>query len=885
MAISIDDFRKSLNEGLSRDLVQEIITKYENFDFSSVNTNNGSKLREIDAYDEENISKFNFEDLKYFLNNRLKTDYLVSRGAYLKTFGSEPEEQKRIIADVSKILKNSLYSRPNTLTISSKVILDNPQRDEASHLLVINTDSSSIISIVNSLYEQFSKLDIPFEIEIPKTNEMNSGTTEPIKLHVTTMDLESTINVINKLDKVYKDKIKKPNMFAANVQNTFGYDSLIDINGTRASDVLGSAIVKAIDATLVDLGKDKKIDDSSIVDYLKNATNKDEARQKAIKTIKVDYPNIIEPVLLATVKKIEEEKLAINPNQVFLSEMAASELNVEFGVFEDEITNVNEIIEENEETKTNNVIKEAAASVATNVKSGIISIKDLFANQYIQPAVTFGAESIEKISEEANSLDQSDSLKVENPTVTVIEPLPKAEELQELNEKQLDTLNEDIKPVFTGEETSEMALPGEEGYVQTSTPVVAPTIDAAPVIVNPEVAPTTLVGEEIPTGETPATVVEETPTQAVVDQPVSVQEPVVEPQIIEQPTLANTESDVLDIKIPELPDIANAENNVVEEPVAVEGPTIAEEPGIIEQPVTQEVSPVEQVEVTPIVAPAVDQAPIAVQPEIVTEQAPAVETEIVAPIEPVQAVAPVEDLEKTQIVPTIEPEKVQEQELPSGIKEVITPEVNPVPEFVKPPEEIFAPTKEEQDLQNEIDTALNNVQNAEVDTRTIEIPTEEIKEENDDILSAINSNLDVPDSSKLSNEEKISMVADSFTKTPAVDPARQAIIDKYNGIFIDNQVLDFRIKDQNNEEIIKEDGTPYTFLDYLEDNHVLENIDLNAKYNIKDNPNIDEVDGKNFIREFVISNAVNGNRSIQEIMDWYVSDKPKKKGLFGLGKK
>ena len=96
-----------------------------------------------------------------------------------------------------------------------------------------------------------------------------------------------------------------------------------------------------------------------------------------------------------------------------------------------------------------------------------------------------------------------------------------------------------------------MALPGEEGYVQTSTPVVAPTVDTAPINVNPEVAPTTLVGEEVPTDETPATVVEETPTQAVVEQPVSVQEPVVEPQIIEQPTLANTESDVLDIKIPE----------------------------------------------------------------------------------------------------------------------------------------------------------------------------------------------------------------------------------------------------------------------------------------------------------------------------------------------
>ena len=164
MAISIDDFRKSLNAGLSRDLVQEIITKYENFDFSSVNTNNGSKLREIDAYGEENISKFNFEDLKYFLNRKIKIDYLASRGKLKETQDANAEEQKRILAEASNIIKNSLYSRPNTLTISSKVILDNPQRDEASHLLVINTDSSSIISIVNSLYEQFSKLEIPFEI-------------------------------------------------------------------------------------------------------------------------------------------------------------------------------------------------------------------------------------------------------------------------------------------------------------------------------------------------------------------------------------------------------------------------------------------------------------------------------------------------------------------------------------------------------------------------------------------------------------------------------------------------------------------------------------------------------------------------------------------------
>lgn len=864
MAISIDDFRKSLNIGLSRDLVQQILTKYENFDFSSVNTNNGSKLREIDAFDKENITPINPDDLKYFLNIRLKTDYLKTIGQLAEAKEASEEKRKEIITNATKVVKNSLYSRPNALTISSKDILNNPQRDESSHLLVINTDASSIVSIVNSLYEQFSKLDIPFEIEIPKTNAMNSGTTEPIKLHVTTMDLENTINVINKLDKVYKDKIKKPSMFVANVQNTFGYDSLIDINGTRSSDILGTTIVKAIDATLVDLAKDKLIDDMSVVDYLKNASNKDEARQKVIKSVKVDYPNIIEPILLAAVKIIDEDKLPINSNQVFISEMADSELNTEFGVIEEEITNVNEIVEENEETKTNDVINEAVAAVDANTKSNIISIKDLFANQFIQPAIAFGSQTVEKTNEESTNLEPSDLLKVENPTVTVIEPVPKAEELQELTEKKIDTLNEDIKPIFTGqEETQNFVLPGEETFVQNSTPVNEVTVE--PNINN---------SIEEPVQETIPSVVE----------PANEEPQVIEPQMIEQPT----EQISAQVDLPVIPNITELEknSNTVEEQLVQPTPEVAPVPEIIEQPVEANV-------VSPVVAPTIDTTPIVVQPEIVTTNAQVAEPQAVVPTIETSVQQPVvEDLEKTQVIAAVqEPTTIPVKDLPTGIKEVITPQVNPVPDFVKQSEDIFAPTKEENELQQEIDTALQTVQNAEVDTRTIEIPTEEIKDEKDDILSAISSNLDIPDSSKLSTEEKISMVADSFTKAPAIDPAKQAIINKYNGVFIDNQVLDFRVKDENNEDILKADGTPYTFLDYLEQNNVLEKIKLDSKYYIKDNPNKDFVDGKNFIREFVISNAVNGNRSIDEIIDWYVSktvdlnEQPKKKGLFGFGKK
>ncbi|MCR5482871.1 MAG: hypothetical protein K6E99_00460 [Bacilli bacterium] len=843
MAISIEDFRKSLNIGLSRDLVQKIITKYENFDFSSVNTNNGTKLREIDAYDPENVAVSDAKDLSYFLNDTLKRAYLSSKGIDLNDPEADIRELKAQIKEASKIIKKSLYSKPNTLTISSKDILNNPQKDECSHILTINTDSSSIISILNSLYRNLAKYDIPFEIEIPRLSNMNDGQTEAIKLHVTSMDLYDTIRAISKLDKVYKNRIKKPNMFNANVNDVFGYDSVIDINGTRSSDVLGVAVIKAMDKTLVDLAKDIQFDNISVVDYLRNAENKDEARKRVMQRVKTDYPNIIDPVLLETVKVIKEEKLAINPDQIFVSDIAASELNVEFGTAEDEITNINEIEEEKEEIKTTNVIKEAAASVDTDIKAGVQSINDLFANQYIQPAITFGAIPAQT-EEETATVDPSDSLKVENPTVTVIEPVEKTTEFNELTQPKFDSIDENVQPVLTADEPvvkateEEFTLPGEETYAEPAQTPVSEMSTGIQEVVTPEV----------PAQET----IEPKEVTPIVIPSIEASPIVIEPQTMELPV-----------------NFALPGEQVVAAP-EVETP--------VETPVVEE--PVE-------VAPVVETAPV-VADEPVEVVAPVVSEPVVQAVEPVVQDDTAADLDKTQILAPVEQVQTPVSELPSGIKEIITPEVNPVPPYNPKDYEETPKVETSVEPQNELEEKLTKLENAPVDTRTIEIPTEEIKEESD-ILSAISSNLDVPDSSKLSTEEKIAVVADAFTKP--VDPERQAKIDKYAGIFQDNQILDFRVRNENLEEMTKEDGTPYTFLDYLEDNKVLDKIKLDSKYYIKDDPSRDYVDGKTFIRDYVIPNSVNGNRSIEDIKDWYVksetniNEQPKKKGIFGFGRK
>lgn len=58
------------------------MSKYGNSDFSIIDTNNGNKLREIDLYNEDNKKGFYQDEVVYFLNKVLKTDYLNSKNAF-----------------------------------------------------------------------------------------------------------------------------------------------------------------------------------------------------------------------------------------------------------------------------------------------------------------------------------------------------------------------------------------------------------------------------------------------------------------------------------------------------------------------------------------------------------------------------------------------------------------------------------------------------------------------------------------------------------------------------------------------------------------------------------------------------------------------------------
>ena len=910
MAISIDNFRRNLKVDISKKLVDNIMSRYGNSDFSIIDTNNGNKLREIDLYNEENKKGFYEDEVVYFLNKVLKSDYLVSKNAFLQFAGLNHEDRKQKSREISAILRKSLYSRPDSLSLKSGDILNNPQKDESVHILTLNVESSDIISITSSLYYQLSKYDIPFDIEIPKTLNMNSGTTEAIKLHVPTMDLEDTIHAINRLDKVYKNKIKTPNMFNANIEDLIGYDSLIDINGTRTSDVFGSTLIKALDNTLIELGEGETFDGVSVVEYLKNASNKDESRKRVYKDVFAkksnEYGLFYERLLFNFEKLVKDEKIPLDLENIFASELAQSELNVEFGVVDDEeVVYENEIINENEielEEPEKVHILEKAADAAKSLVSDIKTngIESLLSTNYIQPAITFGAGTLEQIHEEAVKATDYESLKTNDPSVQVIEPIVK-DNFNELPEPTFDKIEENIEPALMPEEIpaqveeakvdvpevetqvietpvvqtsvvetevpvqeGSIGLPGEDAYITQ----VAPKVPTEPIVVNTPVV-------EIPAPVESASVV------PPVEEPVS-ETPEVVTALATDPVLYDNNDKETSLYEDEAVSIAptndvNGEvqaadlNELNEVPTPVETPAsveeVKEEPAFKDEVVETKTN-VEIPEATDIAIE--DDSQVEVQSSNDTEfyQAPVEETheDVVIP----------DDTDKTQILKVIPETKPSEPIIPEVTQSTEEDEISVIDSIMK-----------------EIEEAENNVDEKTIELSELGNDLNKITEVQTQPVQAQPVQTEVPNASKLTQDEAVAVVANN-EPVKQVDPVKQQIINKYNGVSMDPQIFDFQIKDGDDNVVLKGDGSPCTFLDYLEDNKILEAFPLDSRIYLKDSTRADFVDGRTFIREYVLPAAVDGNKSVKDIMEWYVKsvnnikevpkkikEVPKKKSFFG----
>ena len=880
--VNIETFRKSLKTGLSRELIQKIVSQYENADFNKVNTNNGTKLRDITLFSDENKTEPDFEESMSFINDQIKADYLVSKGAFLKYLGSTRLEKRKIMNKVDMVVHHTLYSRPNAISLKSADILSNPQPDEATHILTINTDGNSIASVTKAIYDALKEREIPFDIEIPLYQEQGNGFTEPIKLYVTTADLEYTIKAINSLNKTYKDKIKQPSLFNANVDNLIGYDSYLDVKGERSGDKLGVVIIKAIDKTIAELGKDVVIDGLPVVDYLRHAEHQDAARVRCLQEIKKVNPEIIDPILVNAALVIKEEKMDMDPENIFLSSNAEGELNAEFGVYNDEPEYEDYLDEEQTKSSIIDKIAEKATETAATVALGASSIKDLMSNSAIQAAISFGDKALDEINEDVKKIEESSiklpgeeeyestiidhtpaetpevdktsELVTAEPKVTVVEPIQK-EAVQE--EQGIDITEANLAPIFgSAKEDEEIELPKAAEPVQTvETPVEEPTVaDGTTKKIPLEVVNENkvLTFDEDLESTLKQGVSEIMAQEAVASKPVVDAAPTIEIPTIEAAPAVPTSPTI------EIPTMA------IEQAVAPEVPAAqVAEPVISEEPVIAEAAPIVDMPIAPAVA-EVQAAPVQEEQPAVVEQAPVVEEQPVVPaqeeIKP-ETIAAVEEAVanmSTIEVPTIDLETVQKE-----VQEQVAVPTEPVQE---PVQQVEAPTP---DILSEI-SAVTGTENVE---------------EDDDILSAITkNNSEINGNGNLTPEETLAFLTQGAeTKAPAQSSAEES--------------LETVLKNEDGTPVVR-DGREYKFADFLSDNNVYETIPADSRVYLKDTTQTDSVDGITFINDYVYKHAVNGNRSFEDILDRYAKkivksnqevvefpEEGKKRGLFGIFKK
>lgn len=869
--VDIETFRKSLKTGLSRELIQKIVTAYESADFSKVNTNNGTKLRDIVAFSSENQNEPDLESSLNVFNDVPKLDYMFTKGAYLKYLGEGKETRKDINSRVDKVIRITLYSRPGSITLKSADILGMPQVDESCHIITINTDANSIASVTKAVYETLKKREVPFDIEVPQYPDQNKGFTETIKLHVTTADLEHTLKALLSLNKVYKDKIKQPNLFNANVDNLFGYDSYIDINGERASDKLGVVIIKAIDKTIAELGAEVQIENTSVLDYLRQAVIQDDARVKCLAEIKKSVPNIIDPILVNAAKIIKEEKIDLDPENIFLSDMAAGELNAEYGVVVEEVEETKEL--ENVENKATIIIDkivDKGKEVAHDIKVGASSVQDLLSNRYIQAAISFGSDSLEKIDEDVAKIEESDLLPGEEayitpevdktaelvkaePQVTVVEPIDK--EVKE-EEPGLDVTEANLAPIFGEQKEESVVLPGEEEIElpKAAEPVAQDGIPAkTPLeIVNDNRVRTIEqeVEEKLATAVNEALAVEE-PTAPAVEAQAPVET---------QPANVNLGMGVV---VPAEPTPAIEVAQVA--PASVEMPSVAVAPAVPAAPITSEVQ-------SPVVSEMSSVTVVPAESTPIVEAAPQVQLVEDIPAQPAQVEA--QPAEQPQVA--VQPQVVEQpkEELTQSSLEKIENVVSQMSTIEIPTEEIEAEVKKEEAAPATMNDILSEISAA--------AGTEPVDEE-EDILSAITRNNSTIDGGNLSPEETLAVLTKGNESPQVKNEPEEINVEK---------------------PLINEDGTPvivngkeYTFGDFLNDNRVYDMIPVDSRVYLKDNTQTDSVDGITFIRDYVYKHAVQGNRSFSDILERYAKKivmnnqevinfpEEKKRGLLSIFKK
>ena len=282
------------------DYLMDMVDVYLNTDFIDKNTSNGKNLTAMFNND---------QPIRPINPNKYANMFRVFQEDCQKYHKLTSKDIPELKAILGKIMENENY-----ITLSSEIIKGEEPMEDVEHEFIVTVRGENLPDVVNSIYERLMNYEIPFKMVAKVKNQPDCV----YEISVLTNDeyYEKTrafFQFLN-LDELLVNK----KVFGCKVFDYVEYDNLNLETGKSSTAVVGnlvvSAVVNAINAWSI-AHPSVNIYGSSIYDYLKNATNKDEAIVSVCRFINVSGDD-----LKPTIKTLIENSLikeGLNPDNVF----------------------------------------------------------------------------------------------------------------------------------------------------------------------------------------------------------------------------------------------------------------------------------------------------------------------------------------------------------------------------------------------------------------------------------------------------------------------------------------------------------------------------------------------------------------------------------------
>lgn len=460
--MDINQFRNNVRIAITDEFINGLLDKYVNSNVKFLTDK--QSIRDLFKFDPSSKGLVNESDFIAF------KDQLISYELENQTFNSE--DKKQIINEINAKLINTI-NRSNQLVFSTDGLLKQDNANDLEHKFIINAPAREFVSILKAIFDATvaNSLD-GIRIVTPAITKVKLGYSDSIIVICNTMDLEKTVQMLDSIPVMYKDKCGATSLLCANLDNWLGYETIDLENRISASKVLSDSFLVALDQAIEKFAKANilmRFGDNSLSysDYKLSFNNINLFRQTMIKS----YRDKLTPMFIEEFKSVLKSK-GVDLADIFNNDNTKKRCDDAYGVLEISSVDVDAEVKEEEltiSTPVSIMIEEDKKDVVSlEEESGKSELDDLL--KFVQQDVDSQGEEYLSVEKEFGKVKDINPRDMEIPDFLKRKPV---EVIDEVNIESTDEFNSEVPEVDSIQDVEfvdETTVPEETSMIEDIQP-------------------------------------------------------------------------------------------------------------------------------------------------------------------------------------------------------------------------------------------------------------------------------------------------------------------------------------------------------------------------------------------------------------------------------